>query len=76
MIESLREENEPSMIERADEREREHHFRVHEAHPKGIPVEDPRGRSLECDFVINANTDEFPTRALPPFVNMLNYNAP
>jgi len=78
MIESLREQNEQSMIEEraADDRERYHHFRLHEPHPSGIPVENPRGRAVDFDFEIRANTDELPIRTLPPFVRMINYSSP
>ena len=78
MIECLKARNEPSEIERADERERNHHFRVNLPHPEGVPQEDPRGRALEHDFELIAEVDEYPVRGKKPhvFVKMSKYNAP
>ena len=46
-----------SEIEKVDEREKVHYLKMKEEHPEGT-VEDPRGRAIEYDFEIEADSDE------------------
>ena len=48
----------------ADEREKRYFLKIKEEHPDGDFVEDPRGRALEHDFEIPADSDE----ELPPYL--------
>jgi len=53
-------EAEVSPTEAADERERRHYLRLDRSHPEGVPEENPRGRALDFDFEIEADTAELP----------------
>jgi len=68
VIKCLKENNEPTEIERADERERNHYFRMNQPHPERVTREDPLGRALWHDFEIIAEFDEYPVRAKKPYV--------
>ena len=59
-LENLRE----SQVKDTDEREKLYYLRMKESHPDGNFVEDPRGRALEYDYEIEADTGEFPSEAL------------
>ena len=74
MIKCLR--NEPTESERAEERERNHYYRVDQPHPVGVPREDPLGRAMWHDFELTADVDEYPVRGrkLDVFKKMRDHN--
>ena len=56
----------------ADEREKRYFKKMKEEHPDGDFVEDPRGRALEHDFEIPADSDEELPAYVPKASTMFN----